>query len=103
MKANKQVFMDYNVNMIENITISGLAVRIFLRGFYNNNIPLINKSGIYRDIKEGYYGGITEVYKPLGYNLFYYDVNYLYPYAALNDMPGLECTKIQYYTVNQEI
>jgi hypothetical protein len=72
MKANKQVFMDYDVNMSENITISGLAVRIFLKDFYKNNIPLINKSGIYRDLKEGYYGGITEVYKPIGYNLFYY-------------------------------
>jgi hypothetical protein len=47
MKANKQVFMDYDVNMSENITMSGLAVRIFTakkkKDFYKNNIPLINK------------------------------------------------------------
>lgn len=50
-RANKQVFFDYNINMTESITISGLAVRIFLKDFYDNNIPNINKPSIYRDIK----------------------------------------------------
>lgn len=103
IKANKQVFLDYNINMTDHITISGLAVKIFLKDFYLNNIPNINKISIYKDIKEAYYGGITEVYKPTGRNLFYYDVNSLYPYAALQDMPGLSCTKISFYENNQEI
>lgn len=30
-KANRQVFYDYNTNMIDKITISGLAVEIFLK------------------------------------------------------------------------
>lgn len=102
-RANKQVFIDYNINMTECITISGLAVRIFLKDFYDNNIPNINKPSIYRDIKQAYYGGITEVYKPSGNNLFYYDVNSLYPYVALQDMPGLTCSKINYYDDNQDI
>lgn len=50
--------------MTEHITISGLAVRIFLKDFYNENIPLINKPSIYKDIKQAHYGGITEVYRP---------------------------------------
>lgn len=33
-KANKQVFLDYNVDMTENITISGLALTLFLKDFY---------------------------------------------------------------------
>lgn len=103
IKANKQVFLDYNVNMTEHITISGLAVKIYLKDFYNNNIPNINKSSIYKDIKQGYYGAITEVYRPYGRNLFYYDVNSLYPYVALQDMPGLTCSKVLYYTDNQDI
>ena len=102
-KANKQVFLDYNVNMTEHITISGLAVHIFLKDFYNYNIPNINKPSIYRDIKQAYYGGITEVYKPFGQNLYYYYVNSLYPYVALNDMPNLTCNKILFYTNNQDI
>jgi len=103
VKANKQFFIDYNVQMTENVTISGLATRIFLRDFCKNNIPNINKSSIYRDIKLAYFGGITEVYKPCGYDLFYYDVNSLYPYVALQDMPGLVCNLEIYYDINQDI
>jgi hypothetical protein len=95
-KANKQIFRDYDVNLMDNITISGLAIRIFLNNYYKNNIPAINKISLYRDIKQ--YGGITEVYKPCGYNLYYYDVNSLYPYVGLQAMPDLECSKIEYYT-----
>lgn len=50
--------------MTESLTISGLALKIFLRNYYNNNIPLVNRTSMYRDIKDGYYGAITEVYKP---------------------------------------
>jgi hypothetical protein len=64
---------------------------IFLKRYYNYNIPLINKKSIYYDIKQSYFGGITEVYKPYGKNLYYYDVNSLYPLAALNAKPGLNC------------
>ena len=97
-KANKQVFNDYGVNLTDSVTISGLAVRIFLKDFYKENIPSITKASLYNDIKQAYYGGITEVYKPCGYNLYYYDVNSLYPYVALQDMPGLVCSKLLYYT-----
>jgi hypothetical protein len=41
---------------------------------------------MYDDLKQAYYGGVTEVYKPYGKNLYYYDVNSLYPFAALNPM-----------------
>jgi DNA polymerase type B, organellar and viral len=95
-KASKQIYLDYNVNIMDNLTISGLAVRIFLKDFYQHNIPCINKISMYRDIKKGYYGGITEVYKPYGENLYYYDVNSLYPFVALQDMPGLTCSKVYY-------
>lgn len=103
VSANKQIFRDYKINIKDSLTISGLAMKIYLNKYYNDNIPLINKPSIYKDIKQGYYGGITEVYKPSGENLFYYDVNSLYPYAALNDMPGLTCEKLTYYKYNSDI
>jgi len=73
---------------------------IFLRRFYDNNIPLINKKSVYNDIKKSYYGGVTEVYKPHGKNLYYYDVNSLYPHSALNAMPGLKCSYIENINLN---
>lgn len=71
-KANKQVFNDYGVNLTDSVTISGLALRIFLKDFYKENIPSITKASMYNDIKQAYYGGITEVYKPYGYNITRY-------------------------------
>lgn len=89
--------------MTDSPTISGIAVNIFLKDYYNNNIPHINKSSIYKDIKQAYYGGMTEVYKPYGDNLYYYDVNSLYPFVALQDMTGLKCTRVEYYDDKQNI
>lgn len=35
-----------------------------------------------------------------GENLYYYDVNSLYPFVSLMDMPGSTCTKVDYYIGN---
>lgn len=61
-KANQQIFFLFNVQMTESLIISSLALNIFMKDHYNNNIPLINNYKLYYDIKAGYYRGITEVY-----------------------------------------
>src|SRR5690606_11659652 len=38
-------------------------------------------------ISQSYYGGISQVYKTYGRNLYYYDINSLYPWAMTQDMP----------------
>jgi hypothetical protein len=38
-------------------------------------------------MRNAYYGGVVEVFKNEGFNLNYYDVTSLYPFAMLNDMP----------------
>ena len=38
-------------------------------------------------VKKSYFGGATDYYKGYGENLYYYDVNSLYPKAMLNPMP----------------
>ena len=66
--------------MTEALTITRLSLNIFFKNFYLDKvIPLINKLFLFNFIKEGYYGGITEVYKPYGKNVRRYDVNSLYP------------------------
>ena len=99
MKANKQIFLDFDTDLKDSLTISSLATRVFffLNKYYKNNIPVINKSSLYSDIKQAYYGGITEVYRPYGNDLFYYDVNSLYPFVSFQSMPGLSCTKLTFY------
>ena len=90
-KFSDYIYRNYNVQVSVSLTISSLAIKIILRKFYTDNIPLINKKSLYDDIKKSYFGGITEVYKPYGEDLYYYDVNFLYPYTALNPMPGCNC------------
>jgi hypothetical protein len=41
----------------------------------------------YGFIRNGYFGGGTDVYKAYGENIYYYDINSLYPFAMLNPMP----------------
>lgn len=90
-KFSDYIYLNHLVQVSGSLTIPSLAMKIFLSKFYGNNIPLINKKSVYEDIKKSYFGGITEVYKPYGEGLYYYDVNSLYPYAALNPMPGSSC------------
>ena len=93
---SKILFENFNCQLTESLTISRLALNIFLKRYLDNKkIPLINKFDIFNFIKTGYFGGITEVYKPHGKDLIYIDVNSLYPYAALNPMPGLNCEYIE--------
>lgn len=50
-------------------------------------IPILNNA-LDSFIRRSYFGGATDYYKKYVTNAKYYDVNSLYPYAMLNDMPG---------------
>jgi len=88
-----KLYLDFNTELTNATTISRLALNIFFKK-YSAKIPYINNQTMYNFIKKGYFGGITEVYKPYGENLKLIDVNSLYPYAALNPLPGLNSTYI---------
>lgn len=104
IKINKTVKFLFNINLTDCVTASSLAGKIFFNRFYdekNKPIPLIKNPTIYNDIKQAYYGGRVEVYKPTtdkpGQKLYYYDVNSLYPFASLKVMPGINCEFIQFF------
>ena len=89
---SRLLYIHFNIQLTEALTITRLALNIFKKNYYKNKaIPSINKIYLFNFIKESYFGGITEVYKPYGKDLIYIDVNSLYPYVALNPMPGTEC------------
>lgn len=74
------------LNITDHVSISSLALKNFIVNHLNHNIPIV-KGRVHDDIRESYYGGRVDVFKPRGSNLFYYDVNSLYPFAMMNDMP----------------
>lgn len=63
--------------------LSSLALSIFRMKYYDAtnwpiHIPSMNEDSF---LRRAYYGGHTDVYKPRGDNLDYYDVNSLYPFV----------------------
>ena len=68
----------FNVNILRVSTLPSLAFKIFRTHFNNFSIPITFMEE-YNDFKKAYFGGHVDVYRPYGKNLFYYDINSLYP------------------------
>jgi len=89
---------DHKIELTKGLTIASLAKTKFLKYYLKGSlIPLINNNTLFQFIYGGYFGGNTEVYRPLAHFFSYLDVNSLYPFAALNPMPGLDCKWIESY------
>ena len=98
-KFKSYLFIEHNVEMTQGLTISRLALNKFIFNYLNDSkIPLITKLSIFDFIYKGYYGGRTEVFKPYGKNLFYYDMNSQYPNSSLNNMPGMKVSYTKSFT-----
>jgi hypothetical protein len=77
------MFDKYQLNINNFPTLSSLAFGIYRGHFLKDvKIPLITGQML-KDIRQGYYGGATDMYKPnsSGYSIYTYDVNSLYPYV----------------------
>lgn len=85
-KGTDYIFNNYGVDLSKTYSTSNLAIRIFRTSFLNVNIPLLNRA-MDTFIRKSYLGGITEVYKVKGKNLYNYDVNSLYPAAMIKPIP----------------
>jgi hypothetical protein len=83
MYKAQYIFKTYEfVDNVTKLTISALAVTIFRTNYYDEinwpiHIPNRNEDTF---IRRGYYGGHADTYIPKGKNLYYYDVNSLYPH-----------------------
>lgn len=72
---------------MDNLTLPSLTIAIFRSNFMEmENIPIIT-GRTYKNIRASYIGGIVDVYKPRGTNVYTYDVNSLYPYVMTKSMP----------------
>jgi len=90
-KAQEIYWKVYTVDIESKITLSSLALSIFRMKYYDASnwpihIPNKNEDSF---IRRAYYGGHTDTYKPYGEDLYYYDVNSLYPFVMKEfPMPG---------------
>lgn len=74
----------FQINIQGYPTLPSTTLAIFRSNFLEGD-DLICKVGgeMYRDIKNGYYGGFVDSYKPHARNVNSYDVNSLYPASML--------------------
>ena len=92
-KAQEIYWKLFKVDIESKITISSLALYIYRLKYYDaSNCPIyIPNKNEDSFIRRAYYGGHTDSYKPYGENLYYYDVNSLYPFVMMEfPMPGGE-------------
>lgn len=84
----KYIFDLENLNITKVSTISSVSLISYLSNYYNIKTPIyIPRHKNYLDIKNCYYGGRVEVYKPYAEKIFIYDVVSLYPSVMLKDLP----------------
>lgn len=80
MFRDKEGFLSY--------TLASHSLKKFTTNFFDGEIWSVNDSFDVYFRKNYYKGGRVEVYKGYGKNLYYYDINSLYPYVMLNEMPS---------------
>ncbi|MCH91257.1 DNA polymerase [Trifolium medium] len=99
LKAQDIYWKLYKIDIVTKLTLSSLALAIFRTKYYDSEkwpiyIPTRNEDAL---IRRGYYGGHADVYIPKGENLYYYDVNSLYPYIMKSfNVPGGKSVGVYY-------
>lgn len=77
---------NYQVDITTIYSTSTLSLRIFRQHHLLFPIPILEVNQD-KFIRFSYFGGATDYYIKYAENLFYSDVNSLYPYAMMNSMP----------------
>lgn len=74
-------FYSYEIDITKVVSTSTLAMKIYLKNYLPKKYKSIPKLKPSQDafIRSSYHGGSTDIYKKYGENLYYYDVNSLYP------------------------
>ena len=77
---------EFKIDIESIYSTATLSLKVFRTNFQDKNIFILPQN-IDSFIRKGYYGGGTDVYEGYAKNVYYYDVNSLYPFAMLNPMP----------------
>lgn len=91
----------YDVEGFLSFTVASHALKVFLKKFFNGTIWNVSDSFDFYFREKYYKGGRVEVYKGYGKNLYYYDINSLYPSVMLEAMPLGSPIKTDVYKKNK--
>lgn len=98
-KFTNDIEIKYGISVKKSFSISGLAMKIWRTKFYDLNHKIANLDKKTNDIiRDWYFGGIVNIYIPIYKGkIKYYDINSLYPYTMLKNMPIGMPEHIVYY------
>ncbi|KAJ1562921.1 hypothetical protein HK096_008490 [Nowakowskiella sp. JEL0078] len=82
-----QIFIDHGIHILKYSTLPAIAYAILRTNHLQPNTIVSLHGKVDSDIRNSFFGGIVDVYKPTGTDLYYYDVNSLYPASMMLDMP----------------
>lgn len=76
---------EFDIDILNSPTLPSIAFKLFRTKFLNSEHNIgITWLEQYDKLRPGYRGGAVDVYKPYGKNLYYYDINSLYPSVMNN-------------------
>jgi hypothetical protein len=86
INAQKLYMDNYQIDICNIVSTASLAFKIFRSHHLTKEISLLTP---YEEtfVRESYLGGATDYYKALGENVYWYDINSLYPTAMLQPVP----------------
>lgn len=81
-KFYTECLSEFKIDILNCPTLPSIAFKLFRSHYMNDKHPIgITWLEQYDKLKPGYRGGHVDVYKPYGEDLYYYDVNSLYPFV----------------------
>jgi hypothetical protein len=84
LEFTDHIFKRYNLNIQKYPTLPSVAFAIYRSKFLkDSNLIPVSTGVIYSDLKQAYYGGFVDMYKPFARYVNSYDVNSLYPSSML--------------------
>jgi len=87
VKAQKVYFEQFKVDLTSIYSTSSLSLKIFRSNFLKDDIVILPRQTD-EFVRKGYLGGSTDYYKEYAENVYYYDVNSLYPFAMKMELPN---------------
>jgi len=85
-EIREKLHKEYNIDLNKVYSTSSLAMKIFITNYLKKPIPKLPKF-LDNIIRQSNKGGMVDVYKCYSKDLYYYDINSLYPYVMLKPMP----------------
>lgn len=85
-----QLVKDFYIDLTHCLTLPQVTIEIFRtngRFLKSDKIIRLLSNKHYKIFSQAYYGAMFNVFHPYGEKLYRYDINSLYPFAMLLDMP----------------